>query len=171
MENVEYTVRDSQVSEDATVLDRDSGATIFDPDDATLQSSTEATDEDQPTLYAGPISPKSVEKETLRDTPVPIVVTKGPSIKRLFTGEEVLISKPIFCIGRKDDVDYPVTHNPAISRKHAEIISRNGRYYIRDLGAKNRTYVNGKLLPAKSESQLSSGDVIKLANEDFLVKL
>lgn len=171
MEYAEHTVRGSETSEEGTVLDCDMGATVVDLGDAALQSQTLVTDVDQPTLYVGVNSPESVEEETKCDILAPKVVSRGPSIKRLFTGEEVLISKPIFCIGRKDDVEYVVSHNPAISRKHAEIISRNGRYYIRDLGAKNRTYVNGKLLPAKGESVLSSGDVIKLANEDFLVRL
>lgn len=169
MEYREYTGSNIEASEDATVLDQDMGATVVDATAATLRSQT--TDADQPTLYAGVNSPEAVDEETKRDTPAPQIVSKGPSIKRLFTGEEVLISKPVFCIGRKDNVEYAVSHNPAISRKHAEIISRNGRYYIRDLGAKNRTYVNGKLLPVMGESELSSGDVIKLANEDFLIRL
>lgn len=129
------------------------------------------SEEDQLTLYEGNDSEKTVAEGEKRNIAAPKTQSRSPLIKRLFTGEEVLITKPVFCIGRKEDADYLVTHNPAISRKHAEIISRNGRYYIHDLGAKNRTYVNGKLMPAKSESALSNGDVIKLANEDFLVKL
>lgn len=171
MEYTEHTVRDLEENEVGTVLDQDVGATVVDLGNSTLRPQNQITDIDQPTLYAGVNSPEAVDEETQRDTPAPQIVSKGPSIKRLFTGEEVLISKPVFCIGRKDNVEYAVSHNPAISRKHAEIISRNGRYYIRDLGAKNRIYVNGKLLLAMSESELSSGDVIKLANEDFLIRL
>lgn len=171
MENIEYTERDSQFGEDATMLDRDSGATVPGQDYVTLQSSTEGTDADQPTLYASNTPSEIVENETLRDVPAPKIVTKAPSIKRLFTGEEVLISKPKFRIGRKEDNDYSVTHNPLISRKHAEITYRKGRYYIRDHGAKNRIFVNGVLLPAKGETELSNGDVIRLANEDFLIQL
>lgn len=122
MENIEYTERGPQFGEDATMLDRDSGATVLDQDYVTLQSSTEGTDADQQTLYASNTPSEIVENETLRDVPAPKFVTKGPSIKRLFAGEKVLISKPKFRIGRKKDADYSVTHNPAISKKHAEII-------------------------------------------------
>lgn len=168
---MEYNEINCETSEVLTELDRNADATVIDADDTTIQSHTQVIDADQPTLCAEAYSPEAVEEDLESDVPVTELVFRGPSIKRLFTGEEAMITKPVFCIGRKDDVEYAVSHNPAISRKHAEIISRNGRYYIRDLGAKNRTYVNGKLLPVKGESELSNGDVIKLANEDFLVRL
>lgn len=172
MESEELTVRDPVSVDDATMLDQDMGMTEIAAEDATVLSAGQGADVDEPTIYERiSNSPKLDETATQRDAPANTTSIKGPTVKRLFTGEEVAISSPIFCIGRNEDADYSVSHNPAISRKHAEIISRKGRYYIRDLGAKNRTYVNGKLLPAKSESELANGDVIKLANEDFLVRL
>lgn len=172
MGSEDFTVRDSVSIDEATILDQDMGMTGIAAEDATVLSLNQGEDVDEPTIYEEVNDPPRLdETETQRDAPVNTTSIKGPTVKRLFTGEEVAISSPTFCIGRNEDADYSVSHNPAISRKHAEIISRKGRYYIRDLGAKNRTYVNGKLLPAKSESELANGDVIKLANEDFLVQL
>lgn len=172
MESEELTVRNPVSVDDATWLDQDKGMREIAAEDATVLSAGQGADVDEPTIYEGINHfPKFDEPETQRDAPPNTASIKGPTVKRLFTGEEVAISSSVFCIGRNEDADYSVSHNPAISRKHAEIISRKGRYYIRDLGAKNRTYVNGKLLPGKSESELANGDVIKLANEDFLVRL
>ena len=173
MTKTEYTEREIQLGEDATVLDRefdngDLSVTIRGIGTAPQQNPAMGAAEDGLTVCAGHARSERVSDETFGGAPVYKVSRRGPSLKRLLTGEEILISKSVFCIGRKDDVDYSVAMNAAISRKHAEIITRNGRYYIRDLGAKNRTYVNGKVLPMKEERNLSDGDVIKLANEDFL---
>ncbi len=37
-----------------------------------------------------------------------------------------------------------VTHNPSVSRKHAEIVWDNGRFVLRDLGSSNGTFVGEK---------------------------
>ena len=68
-------------------------------------------------------------------------------------------------------MDYVVSHNPAISKKHAEVLVRDGKYYVRDVGSKNGTYVNGRMLSKNKEIEISNGDLLKLANEDFLVQI
>lgn len=54
-----------------------------------------------------------------------------------------------------------------VSRSHADIISRSGRYFIMDLNSKNRTFVNGMPIPAQQEVEIHNGDAIRLANEEF----
>ena len=74
----------------------------------------------------------------------------------------------MFRIGKERSyVDYFVANNGAISRSHADIISRNGRVFIRDLNSKNRTYVNGEAIAPETEVELCPGDCVKLANEEF----
>ncbi|MCO6437798.1 MAG: SpoIIE family protein phosphatase [Phycisphaerae bacterium] len=49
-----------------------------------------------------------------------------------------------------------------ISREHVAIeIDRDGRFRIRDLGSRNKTYVNGELI---AETLLSPGDVIRVGD-------
>ena len=64
--------------------------------------------------------------------------------------------------------DYPVSDNKAISRAHADIITRGEKYYILDLNSKNKTYVNGKMIQAQEEIEIRNGDRGSLANEEFI---
>lgn len=103
------------------------------------------------------------EETTLLEEPVVY-----PTLTRLKTGETVDIDKPSFRIGKERNyVDYCVTENPAVSRSHADIISSEGLYFINDLGSTNRTFINGVPIPANTQTQISDGDIIKLADEEF----
>lgn len=90
------------------------------------------------------------------------------SMYRPLTNETFLINKPVFRIGKERSyADYFVANNNMVSRSHADIISRSGRYYILDLNSKNRTFVNGVPIPAQQEVEIHNGDAIRLANEEF----
>lgn len=96
----------------------------------------------------------------------------GPRLTRKQTGEEIRIDKPVFRIGKERSyVDYFIADNGAISRSHADIILRNGRVFIRDLNSKNRTYVNGTAIEPEMEVELFPGNIVKLANEEFLFSM
>ena len=69
----------------------------------------------------------------------------------------------------KKSCDYTVTGNNAISRIHIDIISRDGKYYIVDLGTTNGTYIEGKTLPAEVETEVVPDVRITLADEDFVL--
>lgn len=97
---------------------------------------------------------------------------KIPVLIRTLTEEVIRIDKPVFRIGKEENcVDYIVTNNIAVSRNHADIISRDGRYYVYDLRSKNRTYINNRVLPAEHEVEIFNGDVLKIANEEFLFQV
>jgi len=49
-----------------------------------------------------------------------------------------------------------------VSRRHATIISKKGRFYIEDLGSTNGTTINGK--PVTSKTELKSGDKIQVGD-------
>lgn len=49
-----------------------------------------------------------------------------------------------------------------ISRIHARIVCRDGRFYVVDQGSANRTQLNGRLLDAESEELLNGGDLMTL---------
>lgn len=67
--------------------------------------------------------------------------------------------------------NYVVNDNSAVSRSHADIIKRDNRYYVMDLNSTNKTYLNGVTLAKKEETELKDGDVIKLANEEFVFSI
>jgi len=89
-------------------------------------------------------------------------------IVRRRTGEEVLINKNNFVIGKDSEVvDYYISYNVNVSRKHAVINQINGNYYIKDMGTTNGTYVNGFRLEKDKETMIQDGSVIVIADEEF----
>lgn len=89
-------------------------------------------------------------------------------LMRTKTGERILLDKPVFRLGKeKSYVDYCVSDNTAVSRSHADIIYKNGQYYITDNNSLNHTYVGGAQLKGQTEVLLHDGDKILLANEEF----
>lgn len=86
--------------------------------------------------------------------------------------EKIPVNKPVFRIGKERSyVDYFIGDNSYISRGHANIIERDGKYYIVDNNSRNHTYVNGNLITSSTEIELKNGDTFKLANEAFEFKL
>ena len=84
------------------------------------------------------------------------------------TGQKIIIDKPVFCIGREqNDQDLCINENTAVGHAHAEIINRNGEYFIVDKNSKNFTYVNDYKIKSSIEENLYSGDRIAFANEEF----
>lgn len=95
----------------------------------------------------------------------------GPFIIRTRTGERIRIDKPIFCIGKSTQgVDYQVTDNNSVSRRHAYIINVNGVYYLRDNKSTNHTYLGGKVINSGTDMMLIDGSHFRLANEEFTFK-
>lgn len=95
-----------------------------------------------------------------------------PHLVRMKNNEKIAISKPVFRIGKeKSYVDYFIGDNSAISRSHADIISRANEYYIKDTNSRNHTYVNGSMIVSNEEIKITHGTKIRLANEDFEFKL
>ena len=91
-----------------------------------------------------------------------------PKLLRKKTNETVYISKSAYRIGKeKSNVDYCISNNSAISRLHAIIYCKEGRYYIVDTLSTNHTFVNGKIITSNQNYELLNGDIITLANEDF----
>jgi len=69
------------------------------------------------------------------------------------------IEPPKVKIGRSIDMDIYLD-SPIVSRKHAIIESRNGKFVISDCGSRNGTMVNGTKIDP--EAELHNGDVIEI---------
>ncbi len=76
-------------------------------------------------------------------------------------GQHVALKRPLLTIGRRTDNDL-VVDAPTVSRRHAQIRWRYGRFVLYDLsGRPGRTQVNSQPV---TEYALQSGDVITLAD-------
>lgn len=92
-----------------------------------------------------------------------------PVLYRKSTNERITVDKPVYRIGKeKKYVDYFVANNGAVSRSHADIITRGNKYFIIDLNSKNKTFINGRVIPVHTEIRLEDGDAVRLGNEDFV---
>lgn len=91
------------------------------------------------------------------------------SLTRQVTGEKIELGKPSFVLGNNPEKsDYAVAGNTNISRVHAVITTRNGRYYVMDQNSTNGTFINGRIIKAGQETEILPGDCLMLANEEFI---
>lgn len=92
-----------------------------------------------------------------------------PYLIREKTNEKISVNKPSFRIGaERKYVDYWVNDNSTVSRSHADIITKDKRYYIIDLNSTNKTYVDNRAIAVQQEVELYNETRIRLSNEDFV---
>lgn len=96
----------------------------------------------------------------------------APHLIRSKNNEKIPVNKPVFRIGKeKSYVDYFIGDNSTISRSHANIITRDGKYFVVDTNSTNHTFLDGSILQSNSEYEISHGSKLRFANEDFEFKL
>jgi len=89
-----------------------------------------------------------------------LIVLRGPDRGREY---EVRVTPTI--IGRDDKADV-VLSGDSVSRRHAFISFKNGRYFLKDMDSTNGTKLNGSFIkqgkeePLKSEDRIELGDVL-----------
>ncbi len=94
----------------------------------------------------------------------------GTLIRRS-NNENCVIDKPSFTIGKDSlHVNFCIKDNSSISRQHATIESRNGITSITDNNSTNGTFVNNRRLNPGQPQTIQNGDVITLANEEFVYR-
>jgi len=94
---------------------------------------------------------------------------KYPFLKGSNNGvfEIIEITRPDFLIGRlKEHVDYACA-NSAIGKVHAQIIKRDGLYFIKDMNSRNGTYLNNTRIDPGKEYEIKNNDRITLANSEY----
>lgn len=98
--------------------------------------------------------------------------TIAPHLIRKKNNEKISLNKPVFRVGKERSyVDYFIGDNTAISRSHANFITRDGEYFVVDTNSTNHSFVNGTMIQSNVETAIAHGDTIRLANEDFEFKL
>ncbi len=94
-----------------------------------------------------------------------------PYLLRCSSQEKIMLEKPVFRIGKERSyVDYCIVGNATVSRSHADIIQKDGQFYIVDNNSTNHTYVDGEMIPSNSQVPLVHGTKIRISNEEFEFK-
>ncbi|MFN2441581.1 MAG: SpoIIE family protein phosphatase [Thermoanaerobaculia bacterium] len=69
-------------------------------------------------------------------------------------------------LGRSATCTFKISDN-FLSRKHAELVSREGAWFVRDCGSANGTYVNGVRIA--EETEVRAGDCIRLGESELRI--
>lgn len=88
-------------------------------------------------------------------------------IKQLRTGKKYYLNSNEVTIGKRQ-CEIEIADNPAVSKHHAMIQKKEGKYYLVDLNSTNGTKVNGKKLNADIPEFLQDETQIEFANEKFV---
>jgi len=78
--------------------------------------------------------------------------------------QHIVLNKPVYTLGRRLDCDVVIS-DMRVSRRHAQLRWRFGRYVLYDLGSTGGTTVNGHWV---SEAVLEPGDVFSLGGVDII---
>jgi hypothetical protein len=136
-----------------------------DPDKATRPSGVSPRSSGKspdPTIFVGGVSrPKDAESEVLllESKRAYVAITAGPK-----KGGQFSIHGDKMLIGREPPVDLLV-EDKAASRRHAQIYKKSGKWYLKDLGSTNGTYLDGPL--RGTERILWDGDVFRIGEWEF----
>ena len=85
---------------------------------------------------------------------------------------EIKVAKDNFVIGKKADTcDGVIGFNKMISRSHCKINQSGNQFTVNDLQSANGTYVNKVRLQPNQPFPIKDGDIIRLANSDFQVRI
>lgn len=94
-------------------------------------------------------------------------------LRRQKNGEQIVILKPKYVIGRsKFECDYSILGNSAISRVHLVICQDSmGKVTVSDNKSRNGSKLNGGRLQPNENYEVRDGDVLTLADENFVFVL
>lgn len=84
------------------------------------------------------------------------------------SGREHPIRPGTTSLGREADIQVV---DSKVSRRHAQIVSQDGRLVIEDLGSTNGTKVNGQPVAAGEKRQLASGDRISFGGVELRLSM
>ena len=119
-----------------------------------------------PTAFVGVVPPPGEEDlpplETER-TEALLIIARGP-----YKGAEFAVRGDFVQIGRDPEMDVPL-EDEEVSRRHAAIIRHRDRYFLRDCGSTNGTYLKG--LFHGSERKLSPGDRFRIGETEFIFRM
>jgi class 3 adenylate cyclase len=93
------------------------------------------------------------------------IESNGATGERAVTGETLVGRGTASAVGQ---AQLALPGDDAISRRHARLFPRGGRFYVEDLDSTNGTLLNGEILVSGTPVALNPGDVIELGESTRL---
>lgn len=85
-------------------------------------------------------------------------------LRREGNGQPLWIENGSIVLGRAPDIKGSIASDRKVSRQHAELLCHGTRWYIKDLGSVNGTFVNEHRLSEETEHPLHSMDKVRLGD-------
>lgn len=85
-------------------------------------------------------------------------------------GDAIPIAQNPFVIGRSESSGLRIKSS-SVSRKHCAIVAREGKFYVKDLGSRNGTLVNGQRLTDGKARRLRSGDTLQVGKIQLVMQI
>jgi hypothetical protein len=105
------------------------------------------------------------ESELAPAPPLPVIPSRSGAL--VLAGMRRQLDASTVVLGRAKECDL-VIDDPSASRRHAEVRSENGDFWLVDLGSTNGTEVNGRRI---ERAKLESGDVITVGQTQLRFEL
>lgn len=132
-----------------------------------LASKAHRKGNDKPSVPNKPNKPNVPKPPIPPKPPVP-PVNAGPQLFLESDGETYPVdNNRQFIIGRGSNADFRITNNPSVSRKHAMVFQKNGKFYIKDMGSTNGFEFEGKKYDIR---QISEGEIYSICDVPFTFK-
>jgi len=109
-------------------------------------------------------NPTPVPPPPPKPAPAPAADTAGATLYLMFNQQRHAIDKDQFIIGRGSKTADLAIKDGNISRKHAAVISRNGMFYIKDLGSTNGIDYKGMRIDNK---RIDEGDIFHICDYEL----
>lgn len=127
-----------------------------------------------PEKISPPEAPADPEPVRACDT---VMISEAPELDYPYlervgehNGERIIIDKGRFTIGRLGSMVDHVIPDGTIGKLHAEIISREGGYYLTDLNSKNGTYINGERIASNREYEITGSCRIRFSSYEYFFR-
>jgi pSer/pThr/pTyr-binding forkhead associated (FHA) protein len=94
----------------------------------------------------------------------PIIITDIDDVIRIGRADRSSNIIPDFDLGPYHGAEL------GVSRYHAEIVFTDGKYFLKDMGSRNGTWINGTKIQPYRQISLTDGDQIRFGHFTVLVK-
>lgn len=80
---------------------------------------------------------------------------------------DICLDSEVVCVGKlKGEVDV-ILDSPTVSRMHARLERRDGKFFVKDLNSRNGTFHNGRRLAPQEQCEITVGDRISFAEAGY----
>jgi hypothetical protein len=104
-------------------------------------------------LVCGIVAVLALRRPRTESRPVSVPAATLRSCDDKASGVPYRLTKPVTRIGREPAANDVVIPHDTVSTQHAEIVFRDGAFYLRDLRSRNGTFVNGRQMSHPNEAR------------------